>query len=199
MSSSIETPLHYFHGQQTGSGDAQVTIFESPLCGHLNLRGNPQDEQFLEGVESVVGVKPPTTAGSCASSGDISIYWLGPDEWLLLLPESRRAEVESELRNKLSGHFSVVDVSGGQTLLNVRGDGVADMLKKSASYDFHSNNFPAGRCVQTHFAKATALVSKKDDGSFDLVIRRSFADYLASWLLDAGEEFGCRVVGGGEV
>lgn len=49
------------------------------------------------------------------------------------------------------------------------------------------------RCVQTNFAKATALVSSNADGSFDLTIRRSFADYIAQWLLDAGQEHGCVI------
>jgi len=30
-------------------------------------------------------------------------------------------------------------------------------------------------------------------GSAKMSIRRSFADYVAQWLLDAGAEFGCRV------
>jgi len=47
--------------------------------------------------------------------------------------------------------------------------------------------------VQITFAKASAAVSNRSDGSYDLVIRRSFADYVAQWLLDAGGEFGCRI------
>ncbi len=64
---------------------------------------------------------------------------------------------------------------------------------KSSVYDFHPDNFQPGKCVQTTFAKAGALVSKKSDGSFDLVIRRSFTDYIAEWLLDAGKEYGCSI------
>jgi sarcosine oxidase gamma subunit len=39
------------------------------------------------------------------------------------------------------------------------------------------------------------LVSNRTDGSFDLIIRRSFADYIALWMLDAGREFGLRIEG----
>jgi sarcosine oxidase subunit gamma len=38
-------------------------------------------------------------------------------------------------------------------------------------------------------------VSSNADGSFDLTIRRSFADYIAQWLLDAGKEHGCLIQG----
>ena len=87
----------------------------------------------------------------------------------------------------------MVDVSAGQTLLKLSGEGVETVLKKSSVYDFHARHFSVGHCVQTTFAKATALVSRSADDSFDLVIRRSFADYVARWLLDAGAEFGCRI------
>ena len=43
------------------------------------------------------------------------------------------------------------------------------------------------------FAKASALVAANPDGSFDLVIRGSYADYLARWITDAAEEYGYSV------
>lgn len=190
---SVESPLHYFLGKQSGHGSAGVVIREAALKGHLNLRGNPDDESFAAGVESVLGVKLPTQPGRYETSGETSIYWLGPSEWLVIVVGGSEGEVEARLRQTLQGHISIVDVSGGQTLLNVSGEGVDTVLKKTSVYDFHPSHFGVGRCVQTTFAKATALVSKKNDGSFDLVIRRSFADYLAAWLLDAGAEFGCRI------
>ena len=118
---------------------------------------------------------------------------LSPDEWLLIVASGREAELERQLRQTLPGHISVVDISGGQTRLNLSGEGVATLLKKSSHYDFHSSNFGPGRCVQTTFAKATALVCRREDGSIDLVMRRSFADYLARWLLDAAAEFGSQI------
>jgi heterotetrameric sarcosine oxidase gamma subunit len=75
---------------------------------------------------------------------------------------------------------------------------VQTLLKKSSVYDFAvwpQAEKNAGRCAQTTFAKASAVISNKSDGSFDLIVRRSFADYIARWLLDAGQEFGCRIEG----
>jgi len=40
------------------------------------------------------------------------------------------------------------------------------------------------------FAKTTVLLRRPDAEHWELVIRRSFADYLYRWLLDAGEEYG---------
>lgn len=187
---AAETPLHYFRGQHSGQGEPGVVVREAPLLGHLNLRGDASQPEFIAAVERVLSVAVPTQACTCANKGDVGIYWLGPDAWLLMVAGGREVAVETELRQALPGHFSVVDVSGGQTLLNLSGEGVTTLLKKCCHYDFHPTNFGPGRCVQTSFAKATALVSQRDDGSFDVIIRRSFADYLARWLLDAGAESG---------
>jgi sarcosine oxidase subunit gamma len=208
---STETPLRYFHklsSHQTDSQNAELfngdvdfglVVKEAPLCAHLNLRGSAQDQSFVAGIEEVLGIELPTEPGTYHCNQQQAIYWLGPDEWVLV-SQSSAAELEAELRQALSGHISIVDISGGQTVINLRGaqSAVQTLLKKSSVYDFAA--WPqaeknAGRCAQTTFAKASAVISNKSDGSFDLIVRRSFADYIARWLLDAGQEFGCRIEG----
>ena len=122
-----------------------------------------------------------------------SAYWLGPDEWLLVVEGDDGLDVERRLRVALDGRFSVVDVSGAQVQLELSGTGVGKVLQKSSPYDFHPRNFPPGRCAQTVFAKATALVAAREGGAFDIVFRRSYADYLMRWLADAAAEYGYRL------
>ena len=213
MSKSIklESPLYYFHGalnrksntenHTTGAlfnGEAEygLVIKEANLSAHLNLRGDGSNPSFCSGVADALGLKLPVIPGTYQRSGDTSLYWLGPNEWLVVDIGGDSEKLEAKLRKSLTGHIAVVDVSGGQTCINLRGPGVATVLKKSSLYDFeHWDNATAvsGRAVQTNFAKASAIVSNNSDGSYNLVIRRSFADYVAQWLLDAGEEFGCRI------
>ncbi len=189
-----ESPLHYvIQAQSSAEGaDCGVLLKEFPLKGHLSLRGNPDNELFLRGTEEVLGLALPTKIGESAASGETQVYCLSPNEWLLVVVGGTEAELERCLRESLNGHFAVVDLSGGQTLMNLSGKDVLPLLQKSSGYDFHPSHFGAGRCVQTTFAKAGALVCKKDDGSFDLVIRRSFADYLFKWIADASAEYGFR-------
>lgn len=198
----LESPLHYFkekesgysesvRGRTDGDNNNGIVIKESALLGHLILRGDSTDESFVDSIGNFAPL--PVEPCTCNVNNNRAIYWLGPDEWLLLVELDQVKSVENELRKTLTGHISIVDVSGGQTQINISGTGVGTVLQKSSGYDFHPRNFPAGRCVQTTLAKATAMVSKRDNGSFDLVIRRSFADYIAQWLLDAGREFGCRI------
>lgn len=187
-----ESALHYSlkNFAEKNPVDPGVALREDGFKGHLNLRGNPNDEVFRKGLEEVLQARLPVEPGYWASGANVSVYWLGPNEWLVIVPAGTEAHVENRLRQRLHDHFSIVDVSGGQTLINLRGDDVDAVLKKSSVYDFHPSHFSQGHCVQTTFAKATALVSKKKDGSFDLVVRRSFADYLFRWIADAAAEYG---------
>ncbi len=194
---SIETPLHYHADQESsyaaGSGNTGIVIKEYPLLSHLILRGRATDSAFVDGVALSTQLNISRIPNRVVSIEQESIYWLGPSEWLLVSPYSRKDELKQALDKHLSGHVAVVDVSGGQTMLNLQGEHVHEVLMKSSVYDFHPDNFQPGKCVQTTFAKAGALVSKKNDGSFDLIIRRSFADYIAEWLIDASKEYGCRI------
>ena len=211
MSNNIkqETPLQYFHKLSSHAhsklkpeifnGDVEfaLVVKEAPISTFLSLRGNGADNAFCAAVAEVLGVPVPTEPGTYHSSKEASIYWLGPDEWMLF-SSMDASSLEARLRASLSGHIAIVDISGGQTLINLRGDQQAleVVLKKSSVYDFGAwadASANAGRCVQSTFGKASAVVANKSDGSYDLIIRRSYADYIAQWLLHAGEEFGCRI------
>lgn len=190
-----ESPLCYqmADAKRVQRGVGGIILSEEGGRGHLNLRGDPSNETFVNAVEQVLGVALPLVPGTCTTNGEASMYWLAPNEWLVIVGAGTEFEIETRLRQTLRGHFAIVDVSGGQTLVRLSGPAVAMVLKKSSVYDFHPDHFPVGRCVQTTFAKATALVSKTADDSFDLVIRRSFADYLFRWLIDAAGEYGIKI------
>ena len=66
---------------------------------------------------------------------------------------------------------------------------------KSTSYDVAPENFPPGKVVTTTFAQAQVVLRRVNDNTFELVLRRSFSDYLWAWLRDAASEFGFAVQG----
>jgi len=114
---------------------------------------------------------------------------------LLLVAEGTQGQVEADLRAALADqHIAITDLSSGQTLVNLSGANIDELMLKSAVYDCHPSNFPVGKVVQTTFAKTGAVMYKCADGSFDLVIRRSFSDYFFLWVADASEEYGLQVV-----
>ena len=159
----------------------------------VNVRADAGDPRLRHAVAQVAGVDLPHEPGTWNHADRSRAYWLGPDEWLLVVEGDDGLEVEGRLRDALDGRFSVADVTGAQVQLELSGPDVGKVLQKSSPYDFHPRNFPPGRCAQTVFAKATALVAAREDGAFDIVFRRSFADYLMQWLADAAAEYGYRL------
>ncbi|WP_189396037.1 sarcosine oxidase subunit gamma, partial [Pseudomonas laurentiana] len=140
-----------------------------------------------------IGLELPV-ALTVVANGDMSLQWLGPDEWLLIVPGGQEFAVEQKLREALKDqHIQVVNVSGGQTLLELSGPNVREVLMKSTSYDVHPNNFPVGKAVSTVFAKSQLVIRRSSEDTWELLIRRSFSDYWWLWLQDAAAEYGLSI------
>ena len=167
------------------AGDEGAVLRTGERCGFLNLRGDPASREFLAGAVSALDIDLPPTPGSYQRGDERTAYWLAPDEWLLALVDGEQAAMESRLREHLRGHFSVVDVSGGHVRFALVGAGARTVLQKACPYDFHPRAFAPGRCVQTVFAKATALIAAESDAAFDLIVRASYADYVRQWIAAA--------------
>ena len=176
-----------------GRKNPGVTVREKKLLGHLTLRGDAKDPAFAEGVHKALGLELPV-ALSLVAKDDTSLQWMGPDEWLLIVPGGQEFAVEHALRAALAGlHISVVNVSGGQQLLELSGPKVREVLMKSTSYDVHPDNFPVGKAVGTVFAKSQLVIRHTAEDTWELLIRRSFSDYWWLWLQDAAAEYGLNV------
>lgn len=163
------------------------------MRGHLTLRGDADDPAFANGVHQALGLQLPV-ALTLVAQGETSLQWMGPDEWLLVVPQGEEFAAEQRLRDALAGlHIQVVNVSGGQTLLELSGDNVRELLMKSTPYDVHPSNFPVGKAVGTHFAKSQLVIRHTAENVWELVVRRSFADYIWLWLQDASAEYGLAI------
>jgi len=176
-------------GQRVLVVDAKsCALSEVPFVEMLNLRGDPGDARFAQAVLSVTGLVLPTVPNTASLAGQRQLLWLGPNEWLFKLQDAQGDAVESALRTALQGqHTSVVLVGDGNTTLTVKGPAAADLLSRGCPLDLHPRAFPAGALAQTHIAKAGATVLCLEAAtSFELTVRRSFADYLFRWLCEAG-------------
>jgi sarcosine oxidase, subunit gamma len=191
-----QSPLHHADlASLVGKGrkNAGVTLREKKFLGHLTLRGDGHDPAFAGAVHKALGLELPV-ALTVVANGEMSLQWMGPDEYLLIVPGGQEFAVEQKLRDALDGqHVQVVNVSGGQTLLELRGANVRDVLMKSTSYDVHPNNFPVGKAVGTVFAKSQLVIRRTAEDTWELVIRRSFSDYWWLWLQDASAEYGLAI------
>jgi sarcosine oxidase subunit gamma len=161
--------------------------------GHLNLRGKPGDSRFVETCEKLLG-QPLPLEPNTFSAADGRVYWLGPDEWLVVAEAGRIDALTDELAGAVADkHAAVNNLGGGQIALRLAGEHCRNLLAKGCTLDLHPRVFSAGRCAQSGLARANVLIACLDDGSFELVVRRSFADYLMRWLQHAGADRGVRI------
>ncbi|MDQ7728238.1 sarcosine oxidase subunit gamma family protein [Halomonas sp. SpR8] len=193
----VESPLAYSYrhsGAPRAGSASRLQLRERAMLGHLVLRGGAI--VLDEAVRDVLGISLPGKPQALVqdASGERSIQWLSPDEWLVIVPGGEEFPLETKLRDYLgSAHFAISDVSGGQTLLELSGEAAQELLMKTVIYDVHPSNFPVGKGVTTVFAKATAIIRRPSEDRWELVIRRSFADYCYRWLLNAATEYDINV------
>ena len=173
-----------------------VYLSERPFLGYINLRGNSQDATFAQGVQDCVGIALPIRPNTISQNEFLTVLWLGPDEWLLVIQESLTAKISSSLR-KVSQrlHVAINELSDAQTLLFLSGPRVRDVLQAGCSLDLHPSAFIQGQCAQTSMAKAGVILWRAgDDSGFFLIVRRSFSEYLALWIQDAAAPWGFELV-----
>ena len=161
-------------------GDTSVR--ERPFLGHINLRGDAADDSFTDCVARIVSVALPLSPNTTRESGERTVCWLCPSEWLIVCPGDDEQPLADQLREGLCFQFaSVVQIGGGQTVFCLEGDGARELLAKGCPLDLHARVFRIGQCAQTHVVKAPVLL-RPIAGGIELVVRRSFADYLWQWL-----------------
>lgn len=190
-----ESPLHHLGLEgiaDTPATDAGVVFSEAALMGHLTLRCEPSSP-LMAVAQSILGVALPLSPLTSVEQGDLVVRWIAPDEWLISLPNDQVFDLETRFRTEMNGHHSLVNGSGGMTVYKLRGKHVVDMLKKSTPVDLHDSEFPVGKVVSTVFAKAGAVIRRTGGSEFELVVRRSFADYIWLWIQDASQEYGLAV------
>jgi sarcosine oxidase subunit gamma len=168
-------------GERVGNA---VAIRELPFATQVSLRMAPESAGVVErALDVAVPLEPGTFTGA-----DPAVLRLGPDEWLVVAG----ASVEADLRAALTGsRDAVVDVSDQRTTFELAGPRARDVLAAGCSIDLHPRVFGPGRCAETMLARAGVILMQLDDvPTFRVLARRSYARYVATWLLDAMIELG---------
>jgi sarcosine oxidase subunit gamma len=151
-----------------------VTVTMLPDASRYILRG---DAAAFAGY----GVKLPREACRAATYGALSALWLGPDEWLLLLPDGQALP--------LNAMASVVEVSDRQVGIEVAGENAAEALNAFNALDLHIEAFPVGMCTRTIFGKAEIMLWRTAPEKFHIEVWRSFAPYVLGCLAEAMREY----------
>jgi sarcosine oxidase subunit gamma len=176
-------------------GQARFGLNELRFRGTVNLRVRRDDPAARQAVEGWLGAALPQV-GKARVAGETTVLGIGPDEWLALAADG--PALAARLREAAAGQFvGVTDVSENYTTLVASGPAAREVLAKGCPLDLHARAFQPGDVAGSVIAKATVvlnLVSETEgDSRFEILVRRSFADYLFRWLEDAGREAGVAV------
>ncbi|WP_406334934.1 sarcosine oxidase subunit gamma [Streptomyces sp. NBC_00203] len=175
----------------TRASGGAVRLAELPFLAQVNVRLDAKGGA-ADAIALALGLPLPLEPNTVVRAGELTALWLGPDEWLVVGPPGTQQDVESRIRAAAGAEpVSVTDVSAQRTTLLVAGPRARDLLAHGCPLDLHPRAFGAGRCAQTTLARAQiVLVARDEPGTgFWVLVRSSFAGYLADWLLDAAAEY----------
>jgi sarcosine oxidase subunit gamma len=185
-----QSPLQ---GLRTRFGDQpeDARISEEPFVAMVDLWVDPGAGGAA--AAEVLGIAAlPTTPLTVSDTTDASVIWFGPQEWLICSTGRSGEELEAALRAAVAGNGgAAVDVSAQRTTLRLSGARARNVLAKGSSLDLHPSVFGPGAAAQTMLAQANVVLIPLNDNGTDyrILVRQSFARYLAEWLLDATAEF----------
>ena len=124
----------------------------------------------------------PAPAPNAWTQGDrVDAVWLGPDEVLLTSPFLSPAEL-------VEGSGGT-DVSAQRTTIRLRGAHARDVLETGCAIDLHPRSFGAGSAAVTTLGQANVVLLCLGENDYRILVRSSFAAYLAEWLIDAAHEY----------
>ncbi|WP_176080150.1 sarcosine oxidase subunit gamma [Paraburkholderia tropica] len=172
---------------QDARGSKAFAMREQPFRDLVNVRGELSDAAFVEAFERTVGCRPPAAPNTVARSANYDVLWLGPDEWLVRSSAPVPAGVlEAKLAPEIGECYAAaVDVGSGYTVVEVEGTRVRDVLSRGCPVDLHPSLFKPGQCAQSLYFKASIVLIPIAADRYELVVRRSFADYFCRIMLDA--------------
>jgi len=201
---AMPTPMPTSPAAGRAPVDGETRLRELSCCGKINLRGDPGDENFTRAAAEALGMALPLAPNTVATDARVTVFWLGPDEWLIHLPLNDTESQLQQLRQHLAPlHHAATEVTDYYTTLELRGKHAAEVLARGCPLDLHPRVFRPGACAQSRFGNASVLLyqpAQLDEGSvagdhddgnandssrFLIQVRWSFTDYVWDYLATA--------------
>jgi len=165
-----------------------ITFQELAFVKKINLRGNPNDKDFISSNEKILEASLPIKSNTYSNNGKIKILWLGPNEWLVV-DEIKKDSNElflklQNINNKKES--SVTDVSENRTVIRISGNKLFTLLSKFLVLDLHKNLINKSSVCQTLFVKVPVVITLNNNNAdiIDIFANRSHASYIYKLLVD---------------
>ena len=172
------------------SYDGFAKIREIGPLGMITLRAKPDVAGLAEAIKAAVGTGVPARR-EIEVAGDRAAGWMGPDEYLLILPYDQTAAALAAISAALKGaHHLAVAVSDARAVFRVEGAKADQVLAKLSPVDFATL---APKELRRTRAAQVAAAFWKDEGGYTVVCFRSVAGYMMGLLTHSampGSELG---------
>jgi sarcosine oxidase subunit gamma len=172
------------------TGKARGSMIE-PLPRHEPIASpaarHPSVTIALGGPRTRFSLRTRTPAGlpramlTTAPFGDGTALCLGPDEWLLILPDASPAPM-------VEGVHALTDISHRNVAIEVDGPGAVALLQTGCALDLR--RFPVGKATRTLFEGVEIILWRTGKARFHVETWRSFATHLWAVLDLAGGDLG---------
>ena len=176
--------LELFQAPPAQEGEEVRMIDRSLQVGVINLRGDPNEKAFVDGSRKALPLSLPLAANSCLQQGETEAWWVGPNEWLLLVAAGREQALIEAFEKECAGlHFAVTEITGGYGCFDLEGPGAIDFLARGVPLDLDPRSFAPGQCAQTLMGQIGIALRPLEGGGLRLLVRSSFAEALFEWML----------------
>ena len=172
-----------------------IDIEELPNIPKINLRGEPNNKDFMKDVGIILNTFLPIEANTSVTNNDFKIIWLGPNEWLIQFNiENQFQNLFSKLQSTLNPQdTAVTDVTENRTIINVKGENLYKLLAKFMVINLHEVLKKESSVAQTIFSKVPILNVRnhkdKEEPCIDIHANRSHTSYLFNLLVDGTRNF----------
>lgn len=182
----LHTPFNPLDGATFSAGAGpRLLLRPSTDCARFSLR---IARAHLGKAAEAFGQEIPAGIGGMSSGGQRTALCLGPDEWLLMAPESEGDGIAVRFAS-LGDHVpnSLVDVGHRTVGIDVSGPAAALVLNAGCPLDL--DKFAIGGGTRTILDKAEIILMRFERERYRLEIIRSFAEFVWNFLSLAGREF----------
>lgn len=176
-----------------GRHEGFATVETFAPTGMITLRGDLSDADLRATAEGIAR-QPFPGPHEGRYDGATGLFWMSPDEVLILCPYAEVAANLALLEQALAGrHHLAVDVSDARAVFAVDGLDAREALGKLTPANLSPAVFGPGAFRRTRLAQVPAAVLCESETRFVLVCFRSVAGYVHQLLKTAtipGSEVG---------
>ncbi|MFW5417107.1 hypothetical protein J0910_10880 [Nocardiopsis sp. CNT-189] len=178
---------------EAGSPGTAV-LRELPFLAQVEIRVDEEETAAASRMaEGFLGCALPAP-GRSSGTGSPYVLHCGPGWYLVVDAEATGPGLAAGLRAALGGEYggpcaAVADLSAQRAVFELRGPQAAEVIARGCPLDLHPRAFGTGGYAQSLLGRAAVGVHRTGpEGGvpeFRLLVRASFAEYLARFLADA--------------